>query len=507
MTLDEKVIGWLAHQDAEIYLVGGCVRDRLLGRPVYDLDITTSSSGLALARRLADHFAGDYFPLDRTRSTGRAILRESHDDVLVVDVARFRGASLADDVADRDFTVNALASSARNPAAVIDNHGGLSDLAAGLIHPVSDACIRNDPLRALRAVRQAAELGFRCTDEAERLIRRDGHLLHAVSAERIRDELSRLLLQPDASTHLFYSDRLGVLTTVIPELEPLRGLAQPKPHHLDALTHSLATLRALDELLSDLPLAQGPSGSGEGAVQRSGKASYLDSLAPFASRLLEHLAQQMSAERSRLVTVKLAALLHDTGKPWDRTVDEGGRIRFLGHEKEGTAITGRTLRRLRFSNAEVRLAETIVRHHMRPLLLADQESVSRRAVYRFFRDTGETGVDILLHALADHRATYAPEAVDDRWPRLVAVAARMLTDFWERPRQAVAPPPIIGGRDLLRELDLQPGPQIGELLEIVREAQVAGMVGSRDEALALLRIHLDRTLPEEATPANDRETT
>jgi poly(A) polymerase len=131
-----------------------------------------------------------------------------------------------------------------------------------------------------------------------------------------------------------------------------------------------------------------------------------------------------------------------------------------------------------------------VRHHMRPLLLANQESVSSRAVYRFFRDTGDAGVDILLHALADHRATYAPGAEDDRWAHLVDLAARMLASYWERQAEQVAPPPLIDGHDLLRAFELQPGPLVGELLEAVREAQVSGEVRTREEALALARANL-----------------
>ncbi len=168
-------------------------------------------------------------------------------------------------------------------------------------------------------------------------------------------------------------------------------------------------------------------------------------------------------------------------------MEEEGRIRFLGHERDGAKLAARALRRLRFSKDEVRLGETIVRHHMRPLLLADQKNVSSRAVYRFFRDTHDAGVDVLLHALADHRATYGPEVEDESWPRLVALAARMLADYWQRSSERVAPPPLVSGRDLLREFELQPGPRIGELLEAVREAQVTGEVATREEALAFVR--------------------
>jgi tRNA nucleotidyltransferase/poly(A) polymerase len=482
VNLIDRVIAWLAAHHSPAYLVGGFVRDRLLGRPNYDIDVAVDGDGLALARRLANDFGGDYYPLDPERSTGRAILHDHDGGRLVVDIARFRGPDLDADLADRDFTVNAMAVDARTPEVAIDHHGGLDDLAAGRIRPVSEASIRNDPLRGLRAIRQAAELGFVLTPEAECLIRRDGAALSQVSWERQRDELARLLARPDGAPWLRRLDDLGLLTVILPELEPLRGQTQPPPHHLDVLAHSLAAVQALEALLSGLRSANGDGPATLG----------LRSLAPLAGRILAHLEQPLAYGRSRLVTLKLATLLHDTGKPEARSV-EGDRIRFIGHPQGSARLTGDVLRRLRFNNPEVRLAVTIVRHHMRPLLLAEQRTVSVRAVYRFFRATGDAGVEVLLHALADHQATYAPGVEDDRWPRLVELAARMLDDYWRRGGERIAPEPLISGTDLLHEFDLQPGPRIGELLEVVREAQVVGEVGSREEALALVRQELAKS--------------
>jgi hypothetical protein len=150
-------------------------------------------------------------------------------------------------------------------------------------------------------------------------------------------------------------------------------------------------------------------------------------------------------------------------------------------------MAGDAMRRLRFSKPEVSLVQTIVREHMRPPLLAAQESVSGRAVYRFFRDSEEAGVDVLLHALADHAAIHPPGVEDERWPRLVALVARMLGEYWERPEEKAAPRPLLSGHDVIRELGIGPGPQVGELLEAVREAQATGEVQTREEALALVR--------------------
>lgn len=492
MKLEDRVIAWLAQQEAQSYLVGGCVRDRLLKRRTYDLDVATTGDGLSMARHLANHFGGDYYPLDTERSTGRAILYREGEARLVVDVARLRGSDLASDLADRDFTINALAMDFRSLGTIIDHHGGCSDLEACLIRPVSDASIRSDPVRALRGVRLAAQLNFRLAPETENLIRRDGAALSEVSGERVRDELAHLLKLACAGPYLNRLDELGLLTIVLPELEPLRDLPQPPPHYLNGLAHSLETVCTLEVLLDEV---LGVRGKGHGSDCREEKAPgagppdsrTFGPLVPYSERLESHFGQTMSDARPRVVVLKLAALLHDTGKPGTRTQGEDGQIHFIGHEQKGAKIAAEALRRLRFSQPEVRLAETIVCHHMRPLLLAKQGTVSSRAVYRFFRDTGEAGVDVLLHALADHWATYPPDREDDQGERLAALTARMLEDCWQHHAERVEPPVLVDGHDLMREFGLPPGPQIGDLLETVREAQVSGQVRTRDEAFILIR--------------------
>ncbi len=485
MDVQEQVVAWLAQQEVDTYLVGGSVRDWLLGRPVYDLDVATPGDGVVLARSLANHFRGDYYPLDAARSTGRAILPSQGERRLVVDVARYRGADLAADLADRDFTVNALAVSARAPEEIIDHHGGLADLEAGLIRAVSPDSIRRDPVRALRAVRLVAQLDFALAPDTETLIRQDGAALAGVSSERLRDEVAHLLALSRAAPYLVQLDELGLLTTILPELEPLRDFTLPPPHHLDALRHSLATVQTLELLLLGV---QKTWMQGRGLSDPQLLSFPIpDSLCRLAGRMLAHVSQVMSDARPRLVTLKLAALLHDTGKPLAQAPNGRGQVHFFGHEIGGAGITAEALKRLRFSNTEVRVGATVVRHHMRPVMLANQPTVSSRAVYRFYRDTGETGVDVLLHALADYWATYAPDAAGDRWLHLVALVTRMLGDYWERQAERVDPPPLIDGCDLLREFGLQPGPRIGELLEAVREAQVSGQVLTREDALALVQ--------------------
>ena len=485
MSVEDRVIAWLARQDADAYLVGGWVRDRILGRTSYDIDIAVSGDGMQLARRLANSLDADYYALDRERGTGRAILQSVGGDRLLVDIACFRGADLAADLAGRDFTINALAVDVHAPEVVIDRHGGLADLKAGIIRTVSEDAIRSDPLRALRAVRQAAQLDFALAPEMEALIRRDGAGLADVSAERICEELSKLLSCAYSAPYLFELDRLGLLGAILPEIESLRGFEQPPPHRYGVLRHSLEAVGALESLLGELGLAK--QSANAASRQEPLRRLEIGGLAEYAERIDGHLEATMSDARPRVVVLKLAALLHDVGKPGAVTVEEEGRLRFFGHETDGSQIAYQALQRLRFSAAETRMAEIIVRNHMRPLTLASQERVSARAVYRFFRDTGDAGVDILLLALADHLATYGSVDEDSGWSRLLELVTRMQSYYWDREAEPAKTPPLLNGRDLLDGFGLQPGKQIGRLLEVVREAQAVGEVSTRDEAMALVR--------------------
>jgi hypothetical protein len=258
---------------------------------------------------------------------------------------------------------------------------------------------------------------------------------------------------------------------------------QSAPHYLDVFDHSLETVRRLEEVVEAVERHKG-----------RGELSLVPLLlSPFSLQLHDRLAQPISDDRSRLTVLKLVALLHDLGKPATKSVDDEGSIHFYGHEGRGVETTGAILRRLRFGGREVGLAKTIVANHMRPPLLAREDVVTRRAVYRFFRDTGDAGVDTLLFYLADHLATWGPNLRMARWRRRVELVAAMLADYYERHQEVISPPRLISGYDLMEEFGLDEGPRIGELLEAVREAQAAGEVGTKEAALALVRELLTQT--------------
>ncbi len=475
----EQVCALLEERSVEAYLVGGCVRDWLLGRSSHDFDFAVAGDAVELARQVADRMGGAFVLLDEERGTGRAVTRGEDGQRLFIDFARLQGDDIITDLSRRDFTVNAIAVAvADTEFRVIDPYDGQHDLQLGLVRAVSLTAFRDDPLRTLRAVRIAAEMEARIEQGTEELLRQAVPLITNISAERVRDEVTKILGLSGAAENLHYLDDLDLLTTIIPELETLKGVEQSEPHYLDAFEHSLDTVRWLEQVVDAL----------EGEPAMDSELSLIRLLlSPFSLQLSAHLSQPISGDRTRLTLLKLVTLLHDLGKPATKSVDDDGAIHFYGHEQEGAEAAGDILRRLRFGGNEAALAKTIVANHMRPCLLADQEMLTRRAVYRFFRDTGDAGVDTLLLYLADHLATWGPELQMARWRRRVEFVASMLADYYERHQKVISPPKLINGHDVMAEFGLEEGPIIGQLLEAVREAQAAGEVRTREESLTLVK--------------------
>jgi tRNA nucleotidyltransferase/poly(A) polymerase len=468
---------FLRDRSAEVYLVGGYVRDRLLGRVCQDVDFAVKGEAMTLARAVADRWKGAFVPLGKEHDTGRAVLRDEKGQRLFVDFARLRGDSIEADLSLRDFTIDAMAF---DPASsrLIDPHQGQRDLQNRVVRAVSQTVFHDDPLRTLRAVRLAVQLDMALEPQTEQWVRRDASLLTSVSAERIRDELSKIVARPGAAYNLRYLDNLGLLTILIPELETTKGVEQPPPHHLNVFEHTLETVGHLEKLAVCL--------AHEHEIQTETLQVAFCNLHPFSERLLAHLSQPMADGRLRLTLLKIVALLHDLGKPSTASVDENGRLRFFGHEREGAILAGQILSRLRFGAGEVKAARTIIANHMRPPQLAAQETLTRRAVYRFFRDTGQAGVDTLLLYLADHLATWGPTLPPALWRKQVEMTSALLSAYYERHAEAIAPLKLISGYDLIEGFGLEEGPRLGELLETVREAQAAGEVRTREEALQLV---------------------
>jgi putative nucleotidyltransferase with HDIG domain len=476
--------------DIPVYLVGGAVRDAILGREVHDLDFAVSQNALKFARTLADKLSAAFYPLDAENDTARLVIIHEDGARDILDFAGYRGESLEDDLCGRDFTVNAIALDLRN-GEILDPLGGLADLRAKCLRACSETAMRDDPVRILRAVRQAAGYGLTIDKHTREQMKEAVPGLSLVSAERVRDELMKILAGPQPDTALRALDLLGVLPSVLPELAAMKGVTQSPPHVQDVWSHTLSILRHLETILDLLA----PQYHEEKSNADLYSGLLVLKLGRFRAQLAEHLAQKLNTDRPLRGLLFLAALYHDIEKPATRSVEESGRIRFFTHEDRGAQTILRRAIALRLSNDEMDRLKLIVANHMRIHAHTDRlrkgQPITRRAIYRFFRDTGPAGVDVILHSLADMRATYETTLPQDHWVAELDICRTLLEAYWETPEQVVRPPQLLNGDDLITEFNLKPGRQIGQLLEAIREAQAEGIFSSREEALAFARDWLD----------------
>lgn len=483
--------------DPPVYLVGGAVRDAYLHRPLHDIDLATPGDGRPLARHIANHFQGAYYALDPERRVGRALITWEGEP-LTIDVAQLRGPDLVTDLRYRDFTINALAVRLQGDLqTVIDPLGGLDDLAARRLRQCDPDAIPNDPVRALRAVRMSVSFRLSIEPLTQASLRAAGAALASSSAERLRDEFFQILSGLRSAAALRVLDGLGLLAVIVPETQAMHGVSQTAPHQFDVWEHTLKTVEGLGTIL-DLLASTNRSEDLAPNIQAGALAVALRHLQAPLRTQLDYSWPNGRAHRGLLL---LAALLHDCGKPATRSVDAQGRVHFYDHDQVGARLAENRAAALRLSNQEVARLVTIVRHHMRPHWLHTGLTLSPRAIYRFWRDTGPAGVDIILLAAADYLATYGVMLDSAAWAAYVAMLQTLLTRYHEQ-RASIAPSPLLTGQQVMEHFGLTPGPQLGQLLEQLQEAQAIGEVCTQQQALEWIQRLLDQSAGRENPTTN-----
>ncbi len=449
------------------WIVGGALRDELLGREVTDIDIAVEGDPEGAARELAAELRGPVFQLSEAFGAWRVVDRRGGR---VYDFARLQGETIEKDLAQRDFTVNAMArplvgsaaaaregaTSAPQGGDLIDPLGGRADLKARTLRVLGPAAYENDPLRPLRLARFAAELGFSPDPETERLTAEAAPRVREASGERVFAELRRLLVAPGVVEALALTDRLGLVRAVLPELADLHDVEQSHYHHLDVYGHTLEVLERLIELDSEA--------SGE---------------------LREMLDEPLADELTRGQALRLGALLHDIGKPATHHVREDGRVTFMGHDRLGQEMVRAICRRLRTSERLCRFLEAVTRHHLVLGFLVHERPLDRRAVYRYLKRTSPVEVEVTLLSVADRLATRgknAERAIDAH----LELAEELMPAALDWRRRG--PPPVpVRGDELAEELGIDPGPELGRLLGQLAEAAYAGEATDREQAIDLAR--------------------
>jgi poly(A) polymerase len=448
----------------DAWLVGGALRDRLLGRATTDYDVAVAGDPKLVARTFARQVRGHAFRLSEGFGVWRVVSRR-HD--WQVDLIPLAGTTIEQDLAQRDFTINAIAEPLSG-GAPIDPYGGLVDLGARRVRMVAAEAFERDPLRTMRLARIACELDFAVEPETARAARASAPALAAVAPERVFYELSRIVSNDRAVAGLDLMDSVGATSVVLPELADLRGIEQNSYHHLDVHDHTRAVLAETIELERDPGRSLGEHGE---AV---------------AQLLAEPFAHQLTRGHA----LRFGALFHDVAKPQTRGVTDTGRVTFIGHDVAGAEIATAALRRLRAGERLAEYVASLTRQHLRLGFLVHSIPLGRRDVYRYLRACAPVPVDVTLLSVADRLATRGAGA-EVAIARHLELAQQMLGEAlaWT----ANPPRPPIRGNELTGALGVPPGPEVGRILAELEEASFAGEVNGREQALALARELLGRT--------------
>jgi len=448
------------------WLVGGAVRDRLLDRPTDDLDIALDGDPEAAAQVVRRAAGGAAFPLSEAFGAWRVVGR---DHAWQLDLVPLLNGNLFEDLAARDFTINAMAEPLSG-GGLVDPHRGAADLSARRLRAVGPRSFAEDPLRSLRAVRLASELDLEIEPSTALEASEQAGGLKSIAAERVFAELKRIVAAPDPRAGLERMRRFGITRVVLPELDALRGVEQSVYHHRDVYDHTLEVLDATVLLARD-PAAAGLPLHGS----------------PLAALLAEPLADGLT----RGEAMRFAALLHDIAKPQTRRERADGRgAGFPGHHEEGAVTARALLRRLRAAERLIDHVVALTLHHLRLGFLVRERPLDLRKVHRYLTATAPVAADVTAFTVADRLATRGRNAA-------AAIAAHAETademlGFAFAERAAGRRAPLVRGDELVAALGVAPGPQLGELLAQLEEDRFAGDVLTREGAIARARDLLGR---------------
>jgi poly(A) polymerase len=443
---------------AGAWLVGGALRDRLLGRPTSDYDVVVAGDVGPLAQALARESRAYAFSLSEEFGVWRVVSRR---EGWQVDLLPLEGESIEADLGRRDFTVNAIAERVRGEERV-DPFGGLRDLADRRLRMVSPDAFRRDPLRTMRLARLASELGFAVDPATEDAAATGAEALASVAPERVFAELKRIMASDRALEGLELMGAVGATAVVLPELTDLRGVEQSQYHHLDVYDHTRAVLAAVIAIEDDPEPAFGEH----------------------ARTLRGLLEQPLADELTRGQALRLGALMHDIAKPQTRDVTPEGRITFIGHDRAGAELSMALLGRLRASERLCQYVGAMARHHLRLGFLVHEAPLDRRAIYRYLSATAPFQVDVIALSVADRLATRGTGS-ERAIARHLELARKLLGEAFAW--LADPPRPPLRGDELARALGIGPGPEIGRILGQLQEDSFAGDVETPEQAVERAR--------------------
>lgn len=441
----------------EIYLVGGSVRDALMGKEFYDRDlIVIDSDARDFSLKAAEFFDGVFVPLDEENKIYRIVLRDKKN---YFDITNPVENSLEKDIQRRDLTINAIAVNIRTgeiPEFCMQN---VSDLTGEIIKGVREENFKDDPLRILRIFRFYSILGFEIEPELLKYAKNYSKLLEKPAKERVEYELMKLFDGDFAHLALLKMDECGILEMFFPFVKELKQVPPNLHHHLNLFDHSIETIRQVGILYKNAD-----------------------------KDVKEHMNKVDFGGFSRIAHLRLAAFLHDIGKFSTWTIEEDtGRHRFIKHEDVGAKMCVQLLKNLCFSNKQIEYISYIIKKHMYPTAVVSSPELSDKVMMRYVRKSEDNAIDNILIAQADRLSARGPEITDNIVEENISALNKLL-EFYLDSRETLKPlPKLLDGNEIMKIFNIKPSPKLGEIIEALNEAQISGDVVTKDDAVKFIK--------------------
>lgn len=441
----------------KIYLVGGSVRNLLLGRKIKDFDFIINKSPLFIVRKLAKTLKGNFF---KFKDCHYRIIYKENRIIKNIDFSKFKENNLLKNLKARDFTINALALEINNPC-LIDPCNGVKDLTKKTLRVISPSSFTADPLRLLRTIRLSAQLKFKIEDETKKLLIKFASLIKKTSKERILNELCLILKNKNSFYFIKQLQEIGLLNYIIPEFAFFH---EPLFKSKNIWWHSLNSLKELEGILSNLPLY----------------------FPEYHRRMKNYLRKNQAINRNNLILLKLATLLHDIGKPLTISLDKRGKICYVSHQEVGKILALNIFKHLTLSSREIEHLTQLIKHHMTIGYFSNCPNLTLKSLWRFYKKVSPNLINISLLSLADSKEAY-PKNPNINFFKQQELVNNLLHRYFSKDKTSY-PKSLIKGDDLIKCFNLSPGPVFKIILSEVIEAYVEGKIKNKKEALKYIKL-------------------
>lgn len=442
-------------QKAEIYLVGGAIRDFCLDKENFDKDIIFDKADAEVfAKSLAKELDASFIFLDEENKIYRIVLK---DKVNIIDIASPIGKNIEDDLKRRDLTINSIAVNL-NTDEIIDINGGISDLENKKIRHISEQNFIDDPLRLLRAYRFESMLGFELDENLEKIIKKHVSKINKPAVERINYEILKLFSGNFTAKTLANMDKIGLLEELFPIMKEVKKVPSNLHHHLDLFNHSIETVKQVQNIYEKSPAV-----------------------------IKEHLQKIDFGAATRLAHLKLGAFLHDIGKPGTWTIEEDtGKHRFIKHDDVGSKIGSKLLKSSKFSKKQIDYIAKMIKYHIYPSHVVSCGEISDKVYMRFIRKMESEVIDVIILAMADRLSARGPEITDEIVKRNINNLQSLL-DFYINVKDSIKPlPKLLSGEEIMEILNIKPSKELGNIIKEIQELQISGDITTREEALSYI---------------------